>query len=129
MKTKLPPERERSIQKTGIATLALLGIVLHRRNVGGFEDDYGHWVQFADAGQADTYGWDVRTGRHWEIEWKRPGNRPTPAQLDWLRECTRLGAVAFWCDSVAIAERVAAAILKGGKIVWLEGDAYNVRMP
>lgn len=123
---KLPRELEKSVQKSGIAILAALGIKLYRRNVGGFLDDYGHWVQFADSGQSDTYGWIISTGTHVEIEWKRPPNKPTLCQLDWLKECTRTGAIAFWADNTKTAEKVARAVLAGGKIKWGDGDSYDV---
>src|SRR4051812_43262788 len=127
MATKLPRERESKVQSSIRVRLRRLGIVLYRRNTGAMRDGE-RVVRFSSPGQADLYGWEIRTGRHFEIEVKRPGNRPTLKQLEWLKECTRLGAVAFWADSVNIAERVAEAIVSGGRIVWLEGDDYDVEM-
>lgn len=125
MATKLPRERESKVQSSIRVRLRRLGVVLHRRNTGAMREG-GRFIRFASPGQADLYGWDIRSGRHWEIEVKRPGNRPTPRQLEWLKECTRLGAVAYWADSVNIAERVAMAILDGCRIVWYENDDYDV---
>lgn len=93
-------------------------------------DPSGNHIRFAAPGQSDTYGWIIATGRHVEVEWKRPGNRPTVHQLRWLKECTRTGAIAFWSDSVAVAEMVMMAVLKGGEIAWFDdGDEFDVEMP
>lgn len=126
MATRLPRERESKIQRSGIVRLGRLGIKLWRRNVASFTVE-DRFIRCAEAGQADTWGLDSR-GRHWEVEWKRPGNRPTEKQLAWLKEMTRRGAVAFWADSVLVAERVAEAILAGGRVVWHDDDAYDVDM-
>ena len=132
MLVTLPLERESKILRSGIIRLRRLGIVLFRRNIGGMrikeEDGDARYIAYASPGQADTYGWEIRTGRHWEIEWKRPGRRPTPLQLQWLRDSSIYGAVAFWADNVNTAERVAEAVLAGGKIVWGDGDEFNVEM-
>jgi hypothetical protein len=101
---------------------------LWRRNVGGLEDRYGHHVRFAAPGQSDLYGLDARA-RHWEIEVKAASKKPTAAQLRWLRHMTELGAVAFWGDNCNDIERVAEAIVAGGRIVWGKGDNFWVDMP
>jgi hypothetical protein len=89
-------------------------------------DSYGHHVRFASPGMADLWGVD-RNARHWEIETKRPGNRPTPKQLEWLKGMTARGCVAYWADSANIAERVAEAVLAGGRIAWVgDGCDYDV---
>lgn len=130
MATKLPPERESKIQSSIRVRLRRLGIVLFRRNVGarGWTDSAGkaRVTKYGSKGQSDLYGWHVKTGRHWEIEVKAKDKRPTPKQLEWLKECHRLGAVAYWADSANIAERVAMAILDGCRIVWHENDDYDV---
>ncbi len=125
---KLPRERESEIQRSIVMRLGhRFGITLFRRNVGAMTDSYGHHVRFAAPGQADLWGFD-RTAKHWEIETKRPGNRPTDAQLKWLKYMSNLGCVAFWADSANIAERVAEAVLRGGVIVWHNDDAFDVEV-
>lgn len=126
-KAKAPRERESKILYSIRVRLRRLGIVLHRRNTGAMRDGE-RFVRFASPGQADLYGWHVRTGKHWEIEVKAKDKRPTPKQLEWLKGCTRLGAVAYWADSANIAERVAEAVLSGGRIAWHEDDAFDVEM-
>jgi hypothetical protein len=98
MNAKPPKERESKIQRSIVVRLERLGVKLWRRNVGGMTDSYGHHVRFASPGMADLWGVD-RNARHWEIETKRPGNRPTPKQLEWLKGMTARGCVAYWADS------------------------------
>jgi hypothetical protein len=126
MNAKPPKERESKIQRSIVVRLERLGVKLWRRNVGGMTDSYGHHVRFASPGMADLWGVD-RNARHWEIETKRPGNRPTPKQLEWLKGMTARGCVAYWADSANIAERVAEAVLAGGRIAWVgDGCDYDV---
>lgn len=122
----LPPERD--IQRAVISRLAIMGVRLWRRNVGAVTAEYQgrkRMVRFAAAGQADLWGIGP-DGRHWEVEVKRPGNKPTPKQLEWLRNMTARGAVAYWTDCPATAGRVAAALLGGGRIVWLSDGNYDI---
>lgn len=128
MSTKPPRERESKVQASIKTRLVRLGVTLWRRNVGAMTDSRGNHVRFAAPGQSDLWGVD-RTGRHWELECKRPGNKPTPKQLEWLKSMTERGCVAYWADSANIAERVAEAILAGGRIVWGEGCEFDVEMP
>lgn len=129
MSTNLPKERERKIQASIRIRLGYLGINLYRRNVALVRTGDGRRFSVEAPGRADLYGWEIKTGRHWEIETKRPGNKPTPLQLGWLKEATRLGAVAFWADNCNDTETVARAILAGGRIVWEEDENYWVQMP
>jgi len=123
--TRPPREKESKIQRSIVVRLQRLGVQLYRRNVGAFTDSYGHHVRFAAPGQADLWGFD-RNARHWEIETKRPGNRPTELQLAWLKEMTDCGCVAFWVDNANTADLVTEAVLEGGRIVWREGCDYDV---
>lgn len=125
---KIPPPRESKIQRSIIVRLSRLGIKLWRRNVGAISGEHGgrrRFVRFGSPGMSDLWGVD-RAGRHWEIECKRPGNKPTELQLAWLKEMSGRGCVAFWSDCANIAERVAEAIIGGGNIVWREGEDFDV---
>ena len=119
-------ERESKIQRSVIVRLRRLGVLLYRRNVGAMRVGT-RFVRFSSPGQADLWGVD-RTGRHWEIECKRPGNRPTPKQLAWLKEMTASGCVAYWADDALICERVAEAVLQGGNIIWHENENFDVKL-
>ena len=129
--TSQPRDLERTVQRSGIERLRVIGVVLYRRNVMTIEAEHKgktRTIRAARRGQADTYGWIISTGVHVEIEWKRYGERPTKEQVDWLKECTRLGAVAFWADNVSTAETVMKAILRGGRIIWFEDGHFDVEM-
>ncbi len=125
---KIPRERERKIQASIRIRLGRYGINLYRRNVVLVRTGDGRRFSVEAPGRADLYGWHIKTGTHWEIETKAEGKKLTPLQLGWLKDCSRLGAVAFWTDSANDAERVAEAVLQGGRIVWTENDFY-VEMP
>ena len=131
MRTKPPRERESKIQRSIVVRLRRLGIILHRRNVAAWQrTDNGRFrfIRCGKAGQSDLYGWDLKTARHWEIETKAKGEKPTPKQLEWLLECHGQGCVAFWSDSADIAERVAEAVLRGGKIAWRDDGTFDVEV-
>ena len=124
MNTKLPRESERKIQRSVVIRLRRLGIVLFRRNVMLARTEDGRKFSIEAAGRSDLYGWEIKTGRHWELETKAEGGKPTPKQIEWLKECTRLGAVAYWSDSANDIERVADAVLHGARIVWGEKEFW-----
>lgn len=71
----------------------------------------------------------MKDGRHWEVETKAAGEVPTEKQTEWLRECSRLGAVALWGDNVNDIERCVEAIVNGGFVVWGEGYDFWIEMP
>ena len=131
MKLKPPRELESKIVKSTIVRLRRLGIVLYRRNVAVQVAEYkgrSRVIRSGAKGQSDLYGWVIATGVHVEIEVKRPPNRPTEHQLAWLKESQRLGALAWWGDSVNVIERVAEALLRGGVIVWHDDENFDVRL-
>jgi hypothetical protein len=138
MGTRLPREKEKKVQSAiRVRLWHRFGIKLYRRNVALVRvpnPKTGKDRKFTTEapGRSDLYGWETRgvnRGRHWEIEVKRPDEEPTPKQLEWLKECHSLGAIAYWSDSANDAERVAEAILQGGKVVWLFGHEYMILMP
>ncbi len=42
----------------------------------------------------------VRQRECFFCELKAPGKEPSEAQIEFLRDCTRDGTPAFWCDSI-----------------------------
>lgn len=74
------------------------GIFAQRRNVGGLRRGK-QYVAFGKAGQSDLWG-ILKGGRHFECECKAPGEEPNDSQLQWLADCARQGALAFWVDSL-----------------------------
>jgi len=120
---------EAELLKTAVQVLGALGVRCYRRNVGArtWIDKKGktRLMKFAMAGMADLWGTGP-DGRHWEVELKRYGRKPTDEQLSWLFSMTETGAVAFWADNIRSLERVARAILAGGRIEWRRDGTYDV---
>jgi hypothetical protein len=120
------------VRNSSIQLLGAMGITLWRRNVAAITIE-DRFFRCGEAGQSDLWGSDWPAGnawaRHWEIETKAPGKRPTPNQLIWLKASTARGWVAFWGDNVNTICRVAGAVLEGGQIIWGSGDVFDVRMP
>ena len=80
-------------------------------------------VQIEKAGRADIYGW-LDNGWHFECEWKLPGNRPTPKQVEWLIATNGRGecrAFSFWCDNLATLATVIHHVRRGARIVFETG--------
>jgi hypothetical protein len=75
-----------------------VGIFARRRHLGAYLIG-NRRVKSPEAGRADLWG-ILRSGRHFEAEIKKPGEKPSDEQLEWLGDCARVGAVAFWTDSL-----------------------------
>ena len=54
-------------------------------------------------------------GRHWFLELKRPGERPTGLQEAVARELRAHGAVTLWADSMETVDLVVAAMHGGNE--------------
>lgn len=132
------PDLEAPVLHSVIVQLGSIGIELWRRNVVAFKIGK-RFVRCAEPGQADLWGVDYRPNgqcqgpiwaRHWEIEVKANGKRPSLAQILWLKRMTRLGCVAFWGDNVDTIFRVAQSVMDGGRIAWIgDRDEFDVFMP
>lgn len=124
MKTKTyhPPERE--VQKSGIAILKAMGWRVWRRNVGGMADKAGNFIRFNEPGMSDTWG-ITPDGRHFELEFKRHGQKPTEAQLAWLKTMNGRHHVSFWVDSTAELVRAAVMINEGGVVIYRDEKGHG----
>ena len=118
--------KEGELVKSVMALLQAHGFQVFRRNTGAVTTDYTRkdgstrerFVRFSVPGMADIWGWQVLTGRHIEVEVKRPGLKPTPLQEQWLQSARDGGAIAFWCDSMAMAEAgLAGAAVVGRRVL------------
>lgn len=122
-KTPKPPSPlEKDVQRIGIELMEGLGIQVHRRNVGGMSGRHNGkswYVRFAEPGQSDTWG-ILPDGRHVEVEFKRPDERPTLEQTLWLIRCSAR-CPAFWVDNVATLGVVIRAVLTGATVVYRDG--------
>ena len=85
--------------------LTLRGFRVERRNVAGVvQMAKGGVMRVGHRGQADLTGYHRGTGRHLEVEIKRPGKIPTQEQQQWLQAAFECGCVAFWCSSTKQCE-------------------------
>lgn len=108
--------------RTAIRWFQAHGHQAFRRNVAlaKFGDSF---VQLEKPGRADIYGW-LDNGWHFECEWKLPGNRPTPKQLEWLLATNGRGinrAFAFWCDNLDTLALIIRHVRQGARIVFDTG--------
>lgn len=121
-KPKAPRPLEAEVQKACMAILEARGWRVFRRNTGAMPGTYNgkrRFIRFAEKGQSDLYGFiPKRGGQHFECEIKRPGERPTLEQVEWLLKCHWAGTVAFWVSSAEECERVARRINEGGWLIY-----------
>jgi hypothetical protein len=114
-----------------LAWLALQGIRVHRRNVGLIRREYqgkSRWVRFAEPGMSDY--WFILpdgSGRHIEMEWKRPGAWPRPAQIAWMLSVNARGGIAFWARDLTTVEFVVTSILRGDRLYQYPSGQYELR--
>lgn len=93
----VPTERE--IQKAILRYLELRKIYCWRNNTGGFTDKRDHYYTFGKKGSGDILGLTPK-GRFISIEVKRPGNKPTPAQVSFMNVIRDNGGIAFVATSI-----------------------------
>lgn len=55
----------------------------------------------------------IHEGRHWFVELKRPGEKPTELQRAVARELKCHGAVTLWADSVESVQEIIARLWSG----------------
>jgi hypothetical protein len=114
-----------------LAWLALQGIRVHRRNVGLIRQEYkgkSRWVRFAEPGMCDY--WFILpdgSGRHIEMEWKRPGAWPGVAQIAWMLSVNARGGVAFWARDLTTVEFVVTSLLRGDRLYQCTDGRYELR--
>ncbi len=131
-RTRRPkPPRESEVQAAFVETLELFGCRAHRRNAGKLRvpgrNGKVYYVKLAEEGAADLFG-VFPDGRHYDLEVKRPGERPDLHQVQWLREANRW-APAFWCDDVDKLKEWLPHLIAGASIVWAEGvESYPVEI-
>jgi hypothetical protein len=120
---KLPPIPEREVQAATIAWLRSQGAIVKRRNTGAMPATYkgkSRFVRFSEPGASDLYGsLPIPDRRHFELEIKRRGERPTLDQVEWLLEWHRHGCVAWWADSLERTQEVFRHVMAGGAIRFL----------
>ena len=109
-KSKPAPQLEKQIQAAIIEyAWYTFRLKLYRRNTGAMPATYNgkkRFVRFSEPGQADLWGIQPKTGRHVEVEVKRPGGDLTEAQHQWLENCHQARAIAFWASSTEMFDEI-----------------------
>jgi hypothetical protein len=113
---RLPPPLESDMQKTAVAMLERLDWHVCVRKVGAVQIAT-RFIRFEQPGRSDLYGTVGRgDGRHFEIESKRLGKKPSSIQIKWLKDHNNAHNVAFWYDNLETLYRVALWVQGGGSI-------------
>jgi len=87
--------KEINIQQNIIVRAAQLGVKLLRNNVGAYKDKVGNWVRYGlGVGSSDLIGIRRRDGRFVAIEVKRPGEKPTKEQIQFIEHVKEFGGIA-----------------------------------
>jgi hypothetical protein len=124
-----PIPRESELQREGSAWMKSQGSRVFRRNTGGMYDARGNFVRFSERGASDT--WIITpAGVHGEVEWKRPGERPTLDQAMWLLKTNGIGhSFAFWVDNLDSLRTVYRHVVNEGyRVAYLRTlRRYRVR--
>jgi hypothetical protein len=114
IKGRAPVASEADVQKSILAYLKYMGVRAWRQNVGAVSAEHNgrkRFVRFGERGAADVHG-VLPGGRYIAVEVKKPGKKPTDAQLLWLRAIDAAGGLAFWASSVEEVQRVVTAVLR-----------------
>jgi hypothetical protein len=128
VKTARKPPKEKkplesAVLKQCMATFERLGIKPYRRNVSAMFGEYKgkKWaVRSGSPGQSDIWA-VLDDGRHVECEIKRPGEKPSLAQIGWLIEMNTITGAAFWVDSHVVLENILKALMSGGRVIYMDG--------
>jgi hypothetical protein len=96
---------------TGVLqAFALRGVPCWRNNTGAMRNPAGRLVRFGLVGSADVFAVLPPYGRMCAVETKTPGNRPTPAQVEFLERVRASGGVAVWVTTPAQVLGILAAL-------------------
>ena len=104
------PTAERGLVRGILQLLALRGIPAWRNNSGAMRTPAGGFLRFGVVGGADVLGVLPPAGRLLAVEAKVAGGRPTEAQVVWLANARRAGAVAIWVNDLTDLECVLGAL-------------------
>jgi hypothetical protein len=107
--TGLPVPLEKDIQRAILSLLSFRGIMAWRVNSGAMSAQSStgkkRFMRFNGMpGMSDIAG-ILPGGQSLFVEVKRPGEKPTDLQANFLALATAQGALAFWADSLAMVER------------------------
>lgn len=95
--------RESTLHKQIMLAAPLHGCRLFRNNVGMLPDRYGQMIRYGLAvGSSDLIGWYAAKGAavFLAVEVKRPGEKPTKEQRQFLDVVKQAGGIAILATSV-----------------------------
>lgn len=118
--------REAETARLLVDWLTRRGLAVHRRNVAVFPAEYQgrrRWIRCGAKGQSD-YWFLMCSGRHVELEVKRPGERPTLDQIAWLLATNARGGLGLWVSSLETLQRIMPILWNGGHIFMNHDGAY-----
>lgn len=90
---------EKEVQKSILDYLSLNQIFHWKVNNVGIKKENGSFIPTGLIGISDILG-ILPGGKFLAIEVKRPGGKPTPAQLEFIKNINDNGGLAFWTDSL-----------------------------
>ncbi len=114
-RTKIYVPLEAEVQTSVINILNRLKWEVCVRRVGAMKIGT-RFIRFEKPGRSDLYGTIGRDGRHFELEIKRPDEKPTALQMQWLRSHNNAHNVAFWVDNTITLMRVASDLMRGASV-------------
>lgn len=124
---------ERVIQREAVAWLRSRGVDVQRRNVGSMSGEHKgkRWhVRYGEPGACDL--WFVlpgQSGRHCELEIKRPGNWPRDNQILYMLRMNAQGAAAFWIYDISTLEHVYGKLVAGWHVAMRADGTYDMAGP
>ena len=93
---------EKDIQRAILEYLQIKGYFCFRNNTGAFRATYGgkeRFHRYGFTGSGDILGL-TKEGKFFSIEVKAKGNKPTPAQVEFIQNVTKNKGIAFVAYSV-----------------------------
>lgn len=84
--------------------------IIDRNHVGLFFNRMGTPVKIGRTGQCDWRA--MRAGQYFEFEVKAPGEKPKPAQYEYMALRTHQGILVTWADSLEMFERWYKAVIQ-----------------
>lgn len=118
-RVKLPVPTEAQVLRACLDVLAAHGVFCWRNNTGAVTGDYNgkrRFIRFGIPGASDILG-ALPDGRIIAVEIKRPGNRPTTAQIAFLQTVQARRGVALWTDDAGKLDTILRWLLAGNQVV------------
>jgi hypothetical protein len=103
---------EQHLQKQILDYLRFKGIPCYKHQNAGIRKPDGGYIPTHTRGVSDIIGCLPKTGRFLAIEVKRPGNKPTAEQQQFINMINAAGGLAFVARSVEEVEEQLAGVAR-----------------